>query len=64
MKVKLKNGVNLSSMDNHCGLSYGDWLTLEQGKTVELEEVNKFIEDKVEIVGTENKKRPKPKEVK
>jgi len=62
MKVKLKSGVNLSSMDNYCGLSYSDWLALEQGKTVELEEINKFIKGKVEIV--QSKKQPKPKEVK
>ena len=59
MKVKLKNGVNLSSMDNHCGLSYNDWLALEQGKVIELNEVNKFIKDKVEIVGADKiKKQP------
>ena len=62
MKVKLKSGVNLSSMNNHCGLSHSDWLALEQGKTIELKEINKFIKDKVETV--ENKKQPKPKELK
>ena len=52
-------------MDNHCGLSYSDWLALEQGKTIELEEINRFIKDKVEIVGAEKiKKQPKPKEEK
>jgi hypothetical protein len=56
MKVKLKKGVHLSSMDNHCGLSYKDWIALEQGKTVELDKVNRFIKDKVEIVDG-----PKPK---
>jgi len=63
MKVKLKEGVRLSSMDNYCGLLYKDWLALEQGKTVELEGLNKFIKDKVETVGAD-KKQPKPKEVK
>ena len=58
MKVKLKKGVHLSSMDNNCGLSYKDWIALEQGKTVELDEINKFIKDKVETVGAE-KKQPK-----
>ena len=62
MKVKLKKGIRLSSMDNYCGLNYDDWLALEQGKTVELKEINKIIKDKVETV--ENKKQPKPKEVK
>ena len=51
MKVKLKKGANLSMMDNYCELSYKDWLSLEQGKTIELVEINKFIKDKVEIVG-------------
>ena len=62
MKVKLKKGEHLSSMDNYCNLLYEDWLALEQGKTIELKEINKFIKDKVETV--ENKKQPKPKEVK
>ena len=65
MKVKLKSGVNLSSMNNHCGLSHSDWLALEQGKTVELKEINKFIKDKVEIVGADRVvKQPKIKEEK
>tara|TARA_R100001163_G_scaffold59078_1_gene47684 strand:+ start:7288 stop:7482 length:195 start_codon:yes stop_codon:yes gene_type:complete len=63
IKVKLKKGVRLSSMDNYCGLLYKDWLALEQGKTVELGGLNKFIKDKVETVGAD-KKQPKPKEVK
>ena len=63
MKVKLKKGINLSSMDNYCGLSYDDWLALEQGKTVELKEINRFIKDKVETVGA-GKKQPKLKEEK
>ena len=62
MKVKLKDGVHLSSMDNHSGLSYEDWLALEQGETVELKEINKFIKDKVEIVGAN--KQPNVKESK
>ena len=63
IRVKLKKGVRLSSMDNYCGLLYKDWLALEQGKTVELEEINRFIKDKVETVGAE-KKQPKQKEEK
>ena len=63
MKVKLKKGARLSSMDNYCGLLNKDWLALEQGKTVEIEEINKFIKDKVETVGAE-KKQPKQKEEK
>ena len=60
MKIKLKKGENLSSMDNYSGLSYDDWLALEQGKTVELAEINKFIKDKVEKIGADKvKKQPK-----
>tara|TARA_R110002020_G_scaffold23645_2_gene78579 strand:+ start:444 stop:638 length:195 start_codon:yes stop_codon:yes gene_type:complete len=64
MKVKLKKGVILSSMDNHCGLSYKDWIALGQGKTVELDKINRFIKDKIETVGAEQKKQPKLKEEK
>jgi hypothetical protein len=60
MKVKLKKGEHLSSMDNYSGLSYDDWLALEQGKTIELKEINKFIEDKIEKVGA-NKVKKQPK---
>lgn len=48
MKIKLKKGEKLSSMDNHCGLEYDTWLSLNQGKTVELDNINKYIEDKIE----------------
>ena len=65
MKVKLKKGVCLSSMDNYCGLLYKDWLALEQGKAVELEEINKFIKDKIQIVGADKVvKQPKIREEK
>ena len=65
MKVKLKKGEHLSSMDNYCNLLYEDWLALEQGKTIELKEINKFIKDKVEIVGADRVvKQPKIKEEK
>jgi hypothetical protein len=51
-------------MDNHCGLSYKDWIALGQGKTVELDKINRFIKDKIETVGAEQKKQPKLKEEK
>jgi len=60
MKVKLKKGEHLSSMDNYCNLLYEDWLALEQGKTIELEKINKFIKDKIEIIGA-NKVVKQPK---
>tara|TARA_R100001082_G_C4216138_1_gene97171 strand:+ start:7 stop:207 length:201 start_codon:yes stop_codon:yes gene_type:complete len=60
MKIKLKKGEHLSSMNNYCNLSYDDWLALEQGKTIELVDINKFIKGKVENVGAnEVKKQPK-----
>ena len=60
MKVKLKKGENLSSMDNYSGLSYDDWLALEQGKTIDIKEINKFIKDKIEKVGANQvEKQPK-----
>ena len=63
MKVKLKQGEALSSMDNHCELEYDVWVSLNNGKTVELDEVNKFIKDKVEILGSNPiNKQPKKKE--
>ena len=65
MKVKLKDDAHLSSMDNYSGLSYEDWLTLEQGETVELKEINRFIKDKVETVGASQvEKQPKAKKEK
>ena len=52
-------------MDNHCGLSYKDWIALEQVKTVDLDEINRFIKDKVETVGANKvKKQPKLEEEK
>ena len=60
MKVKLKRGEHLSSMDNYCNLQYEDWLALEQGKIIELEKINKFIKDKIEIIGAKKVvKQPK-----
>ena len=63
MKVKLKKGQRLSSMDNYSGLCYKDWLALEQGKVVELDKINNFIKEKVETVGAKKiKKQPILKE--
>lgn len=61
MKVKLKSGQSLSSNNNYCELDYDVWVALCNGKTVELEEVNKFIEDKVEITSAEAKQQKKIK---
>ena len=57
MKVKLKNGVKLSSNQNYCNLNHSDWVALNQGKTVELDVVPKLIKEQVEEVkSTSNKK--------
>ena len=48
MKVKLKKGEQLSSNFNHCNLKYDDWVSLNQGKSVELSSVPSMIEDKLE----------------
>jgi len=50
MKVKLKNGNKLSSMNNYCGLDMDSWTALNQGKEVELSEVPEEIKEKVEEV--------------
>lgn len=48
MKIKLKKGEKLSSMNNHCGLSIDDWVALNQGKEVELPKVPELIKKQVE----------------
>ena len=50
MKVKLKNGEKLSSMNNYCGLDLDSWKALNQGKEVELDKVPKLIKEQVEEV--------------
>ena len=49
MKVKLKKDEKLSSSNNYCNLAYEDWVALNQGKSVELSEIPKRIENKIEI---------------
>ena len=51
MKIKLKEGVKLTSTDNHFRLDLDVWKALNQGKTVELEKVPKQIEDQIIVVG-------------
>ena len=48
MKVKLKKGESLSSMNNHCGLKHKDWISLNQGKEVDLDSIPKHIADQIE----------------
>jgi len=54
MKIKLKEGEQLTSTDNHFRLDLDVWKALNQGKTVELEKVPKQIEDQI-IVVTDSK---------
>ena len=56
MKLKLKNGEKLSSMNNYCCLDLDSWTALNQGKEVELDVVPEGIKEKVEEVkSTSNK---------
>tara|TARA_R110002012_G_scaffold112242_2_gene257729 strand:- start:1267 stop:1440 length:174 start_codon:yes stop_codon:yes gene_type:complete len=48
MKVKLKKDEKLSSNFNYCNLAYKDWVALNQGKSIELNEVPEIIKDKIE----------------
>ena len=48
MKVKLKEGKRLSSNYIFCNLDYDDWISLNQGKSVELSSVPSLIKDKLE----------------
>ena len=55
MKIKLKNGEKLSSMNNYCGLDYDSWIALNQGKQVELSVVPEGIKDNIEEVKAASK---------
>tara|TARA_Y100001963_G_scaffold77773_1_gene107784 strand:- start:157 stop:387 length:231 start_codon:yes stop_codon:yes gene_type:complete len=57
MKIKLKNGEKLSSMNNYCELDYDSWVALNQGKTVELSEVPELIKEKIEEVNSTSSKK-------
>ena len=57
MKVKLKEGVKLSSMNNYCELDYDSWVALNQGKEVELDVVPENIKGKVEEVKSTSSKK-------
>ena len=48
MKVKLKAGEKLLSMNNYCGLDMETWTKLNQGKQVELDVIPDNIKDKIE----------------
>ena len=50
MKLKLKDGEKLSSMNNYCGLDMDSWTAFNQGKVVELDSVPELIKEQVEEV--------------
>ena len=55
MKVKLKEGEKLSSMNNYCGLNMDDWTALNQEKSVELDSIPELLMGSVDLA-TERKK--------
>tara|TARA_R100000808_G_C2123597_1_gene134312 strand:+ start:94 stop:276 length:183 start_codon:yes stop_codon:yes gene_type:complete len=55
MKIKLKEGEKLSSMNNYCGLNIDVWTALNQEKSVELDSIPELIKEKVEEVKTASK---------
>lgn len=55
MKVKLKEGNKLSYLNNYCGLDHKDWLSLNQGQIIVIDQLNKHIENQVEIVKSPKK---------
>ena len=57
MKIKLKNGEKLSSMNNYCGLDMDSWTALNQGKEVELNLVPELIKEQVEEVKSASNKK-------
>ena len=59
MKVKLKKGEKLSSLNNYCGLDMETWTSLNQGKEVQLDVIPKDIEYKFDGATTSSKKDKK-----
>ncbi len=55
MKIKLKKGERLSSSNNLCGLLFDDWISLNQGKVVDIDSIPKAIKDKIDEVKTSKK---------
>jgi len=55
MKVKLKEGEKLSSMNNYCGLNMDIWTALNQEKSVELDSIPELIKEKVEMIKSTKK---------
>ena len=55
MKVKLKKGEKLSSNMNYCELDHGDWVALNQGKSVDMEAIPNKIKEQVQEIATTQK---------
>tara|TARA_R100001463_G_scaffold10900_5_gene31189 strand:- start:1369 stop:1545 length:177 start_codon:yes stop_codon:yes gene_type:complete len=55
MKVKLKKGEKLSSNYNFCNLPYDSWVSLNQGKTIELEVIPNEIKEQINIESNSKK---------
>ena len=55
MKVKLKKGEKLSSNMNYCGLDHGDWVALNQGKSVDMDAIPNRIKEQVQEIATTQK---------
>ncbi len=63
MKVKLKDGIKLTSMNNHCWLDTKVWTKLNQGKTVDFDEIPKHLEDELVVVSETKQVKPSNKKV-
>ena len=48
MKLKLKKGEKLPSNNNYCNLPYEKWVSLNQGKSVELDLLPKQLDGKID----------------
>ena len=55
MIVKLKKGETLTSNYNYCNIQHDDWVSLNQGKEVNLASLTDEIKDKVVEVTKEVK---------
>ena len=55
MKIKLKEGEKLSSMNNYCGLNMDIWTALNQEKSVELDSIPELIKEQVETIKSSKK---------
>lgn len=55
MKIKLKKGEKLSSNYNFCNLPYDNWVSLNQGKTIEIEVIPNEIKEQINIESNSKK---------